>query len=266
VPSDEKPCVKTRKIKLVIGYEGTNYRGWQRQDNAPTVQETIEQALASIIGRSVTVRGASRTDSGVHAEGQVAHFLVESPIPDSSFAVILNDRLPADIVIASSQEVPVGFDSSRDAIKKTYRYRIYTGWLKDVEHFRRRWQYEHRLDVSAMNRAAALLLGTHDFRAFASAKDTRDNFVRTVFAAHAYQAAEYELDFEITADRFLYHMVRNIVGTIVEIGRGHWPVEKMAATLARRDRTQAGPTAPGHGLCLLNIEYPDNSENIASAT
>lgn len=253
---------RCRWIRLLIAYEGTNYKGWQRQENTPTIQGTIETALTDIIGRSIQIRGASRTDAGVHAQGQVASFAVESPIPDHAFATVLNGRLPADIVVKSSERVPPEFDPSRDPLGKTYIYRIYTGRAREVQLFRRRWHYPHELDATAMNDAAAVLLGTHDFRAYASAKDSRDNFVRTVFAARAWRIGDDEVDFEITADRFLYHMVRNIVGTAVEIGRGRWPVAKAAEILAGRDRTQAGPTAPPEGLCLMNIEYPTTAEGV----
>jgi len=250
---------ETRCIKLVIAYEGTNYRGWQRQPNAQTVQETIERALGDIIGRSVRLYGASRTDAGVHAEGQVANFTTDSPIPDHAFAWVLNGRLPPEIVVRSSERVNLDFHASRDAMYKTYLYRIYTAGPRDVQQFRRRWHFPYRLDIEAMDQAAGFVLGTHDFRAFASAKDARENTVRTVLAARTFRPGQHEVDFEITADRFLYHMVRNITGTLAEIGRGRWPPEKIAAILASRDRTHAGPTAPAHGLCLMKVEYHKNS-------
>jgi len=253
---------QTRNIKLVIAYEGTAYNGWQRQRGAPSVQETIETAAEQVIGRSITIRGASRTDSGVHADGQVAHFIVDSPIPDRAFAGALNGRLPSDIVIRSSEPVPMQFHASRDAMHKTYRYTLYTARARDVHQFRRRWRFPCDLDLQAINDAAGAILGTHDFRAFASAGDMRTDSVRTVFHSFAYRSGPHEIQVEITADRFLYHMVRNIVGTLVEIGRGRWPAEKIAEILADRDRTQAGPTAPGHGLCLVSIEYPQDFHQV----
>lgn len=249
-----------RTIQLIIAYEGTNYSGWQRQKDTSTVQGTIESALQHIIGRSTKISGASRTDAGVHAAGQVAHFNTDSTIPDAAFAWALNGRLPPHIVVRSSQRVAADFHSSRDAVSKTYLYRIYSAKLRDVIQFRRRWHFPYSLDVSAINHAANLICGTHDFRAFASARDDRDSTVRTVFSARAYRLDD-EIDFAITADRFLYHMVRNIVGTMVEIGRGRWLPQKAADILASRDRTQAGPTAPPEGLCLMNVDYFQKSSS-----
>lgn len=246
----------TRNIKLVVAYEGTNYSGWQRQRNVPTVQEAIENALEQVVGCFIKVQGASRTDAGVHAEGQVACFATDSPIPAEAFAWVLSRRLPPDIVIRSSHPVSPAFHASRDAARKTYIYRIYTGPTRDVLDFRRRCPIPYDLDVHAMNAAAAVMLGTHDFLAFASAKDDRSDSVRTVSLARVDRPSAHEIRFQIAADRFLYKMVRNIVGTLVEIGRGRWPAPRTALILASRDRTKAGPTAAPNGLCLLNVEYP----------
>ncbi len=247
-----------RNIKLIIAYRGTRYFGWQRQKDAVTVQQTVEEAVRSILGKRVTVQGASRTDTGVHAEGQVANFTVEdSPIPTEAFAWILNGRLPADIAVRESTQVPACFHASGDALHKTYIYRIHTGRQKDVMLHDQRWQVGHPLNLADFNAAAAFLVGTHDFQGFTSAKDTRENAVRTVFESRAWWSADsQELVYMIRANRFLYHMVRNIVGTLVEIARGRWAPEKVAQILASRDRTQAGPTAPPQGLCLKCIEYP----------
>ena len=247
-----------RNIKIIVAYEGTNYKGWQRQKDAVTVQGTIEAALADIIGRWVRVHGASRTDAGVHAESQVAHFYVDSPIPDEAFAWLLSGRLPGDIVVRSARTVPRDFDESTDAACKTYLYRFYTGRVREVQFFRRRWRTGTDLDPAAMHQAAQYIVGTHDFKGFASAKDMRETTVRTVMSARAWRVADDEIDFEITADRYLYQMVRTLAGTLAEIGRGRWQPEKMAQILASRDRTTAGPTAPPNGLCLMHIEYHKN--------
>jgi len=247
-----------RNIKLTIAYQGTRYFGWQRQKDALTVQEVIEETLKGVLDRPVKINGASRTDTGVHAEGQCANFFVEdSPIPTPAFTWILNGRLPADIAVRESVEVPGRFHSSGDAVNKTYLYRIYIGREKDVNYHNFRWQVEYPLDLAAVNAAAAILLGTHDFQGFTSAKDTRENAVRTVFDARAWWSEhDEEMIFLIKANRYLYHMVRNIVGTLVEIGRGRWPADRVAQILAGRDRTLAGPTAPAQGLTLKTIEYP----------
>jgi tRNA pseudouridine38-40 synthase len=247
-----------RNIKITVAYQGTRYNGWQRQKDAPTVQETIETTLEGILGRPVKVNGASRTDTGVHADGQCANVLIEdSPIPTEAFATMLNARLPADIAVRESIEVHPRFHASGDAVNKTYLYRIHPGREKDVNLYNLRWQIETTLDLAAMNAAAGLLIGTHDFQGFTSAKDTRENAVRTCFDARAWwEDREGELIFMIKANRYLYHMVRNIVGTLVEIGRGRWPADRVAQILAARDRTLAGPTAPPQGLTLKCIEYP----------
>ncbi len=254
----------SRNIKLTIAYQGTRYCGWQRQKGDVTVQETIEEAVSKLLGRRTKVQGASRTDSGVHADGPLAKFYGEdAPTPTEAVAWILTGRLPPDIGIRDSVEVPAGFHASGDAINKTYLYRIYVGREKDVHLHNFRWHVTHPLNLKAMNEAAALLVGTHDFWGFTSAKDTRENAVRTVMESRAWWHPEApELIYMIKANRFLYHMVRNIVGTLVEIARGYWPPEKVAQILAGRDRTAAGPTAPAHGLCLHRVEYLKNSTSL----
>jgi tRNA pseudouridine38-40 synthase len=245
-----------RNIKLVIAYKGTRYKGWQRQKDAISVQQTIEDTLQQFLARPVQVRGASRTDSGVHAEGQVANFYLEdSPVPTHAFKDILNDRLPDDIAIRESIDVPHEFHSSRDALYKTYHYRIYTGPEKDAIFHDFRWNVGYQLDLDSMNTAASYLIGTHDVRGFACARDERDESVRTIYEAHAWPTGDDEITFMIRANRFMYMMVRNIVGTLVEIGRGHWPSERMAKIIQFRDRTLAGPTALPQGLCLKSIKY-----------
>jgi tRNA pseudouridine38-40 synthase len=247
-----------RNIKLVIAYQGTRYFGWQRQKDALTVQETVENVLEQVLNTRTKIQGASRTDSGDHAEGQVANFTVEnSPLPTQSLVEILNDRLPDDIAVRDSSEVPLSFHSSGDALYKTYTYRINTSRNKDVMLYNQRWQVSYPLDLHAMNTAANFLIGTHDFQGFTSARDTRENAVRTVFESHAqWSPHDGELIYTIRANRFLYHMVRNIVGTLVEVARGRWSPDKVAEIIARCDRTLAGPTAPPQGLCLKCIEYP----------
>ena len=244
-----------RNIKMVVAYQGTRYCGWQRQKDVSTVQGTIEDVLGEVVGKAVRIQGASRTDGGVHAEGQVANFYVEDcSIPAEAFAEILNGRLPSDIAVRESSLVADNFHSSGDAVCKSYFYRIYNASTKDVMLFNFRWQVDYPLDVDAMNEAAKFLIGTHDFCSLSSAKDTRENTVRTILEAEAWRF-ENEIIFRVRANRFLYLMVRNIVGTLVEIGRGRWSAEQMAKIIAGRDRRLAGPTAPGHGLCLKKVEY-----------
>jgi tRNA pseudouridine38-40 synthase len=245
-----------RNIKLVIAYKGTNYKGWQKQKDVLAVQEVIEKTLEKFLLRPVKIRGASRTDAGVHADCQVANFKLEdSAVPTSAFKDVLNNLLPADIAIRESSEVPLLFHSSRDAICKTYHYRIYTGKEKDVVAYNDRWHVKYDLDLPAINAASEYLTGTHDYRGFTSAKDNRDDAVRTIYEANAWASGDDEITFKIRANRFLYLMVRNIVGTLVEVGRGRWPAEQVGRIIQSRDRMQAGKTAQPHGLCLKTIEY-----------
>jgi tRNA pseudouridine38-40 synthase len=243
-------------MKLVIAYDGTAYHGWQRQPNATTVQGRLEEVFTEVLGGAVKIHGASRTDAGVHAEGQVAEFRTATRIPDAAIAEMANGRLPGDIVIKSIETVRDGFDSSRDAVCKIYHYRIFTAPLREVIEFRRRWHYPYTLDAERMAAAARYWVGTHDFKAMASARDEREDSIRTIYWLRAERVGEDEAVVSVCADRFMYNMVRNIVGTLVEIGRGRWPVERAAEILASRDRTTAGPTAPPEGLCLMQIFYP----------
>ncbi len=254
----------TRHIKLTIAYDGTNYKGWQKQKGVPTVQETVENVLSELANQKIDLHGASRTDSGVHAEGQVASFKLKNcPVPTENLKSVLNDRLPQDIAIRDVEEVPDKFHPSRHAICKTYIYRIYNCKEKDVLYYARRWWIPELLDIEEMQKSSEYLIGTFDYIGFASSKDDRDQTVRTVIDAGIdWDDKLQEVVFHITADRFLYHMVRNIVGTLIEIGRSRWKPERILHILHTRDRTQAGPTAPPHGLCLWCIKYPENLSEI----
>ncbi len=244
-----------RNIKLTISYDGTRYHGWQRQRNADTVEQRIADALQDLTGVQVELRGSSRTDSGVHALGQVANVHLDSPIPAIRIKQALNHRLPDDITILDVCDVPLDFDAVADAIRKQYRYTIFTGPTRQVMQVRFSWHRSGKLDAVAMNAAAQVLIGTHDFKSFASAADRRQSSVRTIFSCTVVEPQADTIQMDIEADGFLYNMVRNIMGTLVEIGRGRWPVEKMAEILAACDRTAAGPLAPACGLCLMKIDY-----------
>ncbi|NLH15892.1 MAG: tRNA pseudouridine(38-40) synthase TruA [Phycisphaerae bacterium] len=244
-----------RNIKLTISYDGTRYHGWQRQRNADTIEQRITDALQDLTGWQVELRGSSRTDAGVHALHQVANVHLDSPIPTSRIKQALNHRLPDDITILEVVEVPMEFDAVTDAVRKQYRYTIFTGSTRQVMQVRFSWHRPGKLDAAAMNTAAQCLVGTHDFKSFASAADRRQCSVRTISFCSVVEPQADTLQMDIEADGFLYNMVRNIMGTLVEIGRGRWPVEKMAEILAACDRTAAGPLAPACGLCLMKIDY-----------
>jgi len=244
-----------RNIRLTISYDGTRYHGWQRQRNADTVERQITDALQELTGWEVQIRGSSRTDAGVHALHQVANVHLDSPIPTARIAQALNHRLPDDITILEAVEVPMEFDAVTSAVRKRYRYTIFTGPARPVMQIRFCWHYPGRLDAVAMDAAARVLVGTHDFKSFASAADRRQSSVRTISLCTVVESQPDMIQIDVEADGFLYNMVRNIVGTLVEIGRGRWPREKMGEILAACDRTAAGPLAPACGLCLMKIEY-----------
>jgi tRNA pseudouridine38-40 synthase len=243
-----------RNIKLTISYDGLNYSGWQNQRGKRTIQNELERALGELTGVFIKVNGASRTDAGVSTLGQVANFIIDSPIPTENFVKALNHRLPKDIVITEAAEVNRSFDASGSAKSKLYRYTIFTGKNRNVLKTRNCWHRPAALDIAAMNAAAKILIGKKDFKSFASAADKRESSVRTVMQCEVTQKDKW-VYIDIEADRFLYNMARNIVGTLVEIGRGKWKPEKINEILEAKDRKAAGPIAPAAGLCLIWIKY-----------
>jgi tRNA pseudouridine38-40 synthase len=247
-----------RKIRFTIAYDGTDYHGWQVQPGVKTVQEALCQAATALIGRKVHVHGASRTDAGVHAVGQVGLIETVTPIPTENFPKALNDRLPHDIAVLDASEPRWNFDLIGDVERKLYRYTIHTGAIRPVLGIRYCWHLPIRLDAEAMNAAAQMLVGTNDFRSFASAADRRESTVRTIFRCDVTRGQADREDWitvEVEGDGFLYNMVRNIVGTLVDIGHGRWEPKMMAAILEAKDRTAAGQLAPASGLCLMWIRY-----------
>jgi len=220
----------------------------------PTIQGTIEAAFEKLTGVTVEVIGSSRTDAGVHALGQVAHaVLKDCPIPTENFLNALNNLLPNDITIANVQEVPDAFDAISDTISKRYDYLINTNPIRSVL-ARNEWHRPGLLDVDKMAKAAEFLIGKHDFKSFASAADERECSVRTIIQCSVEQECDI-IKISVQADGFLYNMVRNIVGTLVEVGRGRWEPGFIKDILAARDRSAAGPIAPACGLCLMEIFY-----------
>jgi tRNA pseudouridine38-40 synthase len=243
-----------RNIKLTISYDGVNYSGWQTQPGKRTIQDELEQALGELTGVFIKVNGASRTDAGVSALGQVANFIINSKIPTENFVKAINHRLPRDIVATEAVEVDKAFDASTSAKSKLYRYTIFTGKKRNVLKTRNCWHLPGTLDIAAMDTAAKLLIGKKDFKSFASAADKRENSIRTVTQCQVAQEDKW-VYIDIEADRFLHNMVRNIVGTLVEIGSDRWKPEKINEILEAKDRTAAGPIAPPEGLCLMWIKY-----------
>ncbi len=243
-----------RKIKLTIAYDGYSYHGWQVQPGHPTIEQTVEDALANLTGQKVELSGASRTDAGVSALGQVATFQIDSPIPTENFAKAITHRLPPDITIIEAVEVPQDFDVIKDVKSKLYRYTIFTGEVRPVLQIRHCWHIPEKLDVVAMTKAASFLVGKKDFKSFAAAADKRESSIRTIFRCDVTHDGNW-IYIDVEGDGFLYNMVRNIVGTLVETGVGRMEPEKMIEILEAKDRTAAGPIAPAEGLCLMWIKY-----------
>jgi len=252
-------------VKLIVQYDGTRYHGFQRQNNLVTIQSELERAFFSATGEEVVVRGAGRTDAGVHAEGQVASAkLFRLKLPFDRLPVALNAHLAPDIVVTHAAPVPDDFDPRFSALAKTYRYRLFEGSY--VSPFWRPYVYQvpADLDLAAMQAAAARLVGRHDFSSFRSAGSSATDPWRTVSRAaldetYVPLAPGREarmLTFTIQADGFLYKMVRNIVGTLLLVGRGKLTPDGFAGVLDARDRTLAGPAAPAKGLCLVGVDYP----------
>jgi tRNA pseudouridine38-40 synthase len=249
-----------RTIKLTMAYDGTDFAGWQIQSEARTVQGTVQAILERISGEQVSLFGSGRTDAGVHALGQVASFETASEHSCEVFHRALNAELPDDITVISVEDASSGFHAQRSARQKRYRYVIHDGNVRDVFARRYVWRWPTQLDDKAMARAAAALVGTHDFSSFESAGSERESSVRTLFAVDVVRPCSdrpHEIHIEVQADGFLYNMVRAIVGTLVEVGRGARPEEWVADALAARNRSAAGRTAPPQGLFLLCVKYDE---------
>ena len=247
-----------RTLKLILAYDGTDYAGWQVQANQRTLQGVLEDTLKKITGESIRVVASGRTDAGVHALGQVVSFVTASPLETCVLQKALNAELPGDVAVLEAAEAAEGFHAIRDAKRKRYRYMIHDGATRDVFGRHYTWHYRRRLDAAAMHRAAQALVGKHDFRSFETGWPQRSSSVRTVFEIVVRRGWSDNSDLvalEIEADGFLYNMVRSIVGTLVEVGRGERPECWPGDVLATRDRRAAGMTAPPEGLFLVHVAY-----------
>lgn len=243
------------KFKLVIEYDGTAYHGWQRQASDRSIQAEIEKALTVMTRREISLAASGRTDAGVHALGQVAHFVCETKITAEEFLKGLNSLLPADIVIRSCKRVAAEFHARYDARCKTYQYRILNRPIPSAVDNRFVWHLRQDLDLDAMQAAVAYIVGKHDFKAFEGTGSPRSSTVRTIFRAEFIRKDEDYLIFEIEGEGFLRYMVRNIVGTLVEVGRGKLTPAAFEAILESRAREEAGATAPPQGLFLVRVDY-----------
>ena len=244
-----------RNIKLLIEYDGTNYHGWQVQPNGLTIQEVIEKRIEVMTGEHVRLIASGRTDAGVHALGQVANFRTSASIPVEGLWWGLNSLLPPDIVIQSAEEVEAEFHAQHRVKRKTYRYLILNGKVPSAIYRNYSWHIPLPLDVSAMQDAAGMLLGKKDFSTFRAADPDSNDAVREIFRAGWLMKEGNFLAFTIEADGFLKYMVRNIVGTLVEVGKGKIRAEEFRRILEARDRRQAGNTAPAQGLFLVEVIY-----------
>ncbi len=246
-------------FKITLAYDGTDFVGWQRQAAGTSIQGLLEEVLAQLDQRAVSVAGAGRTDAGVHALGQVASFSLQRTIEGGALIRALNARLPRAIRVMAAERVPETFHARFAATAKTYRYRIWNTGVACPFERAFTWHVVEPLDRRAMADAAGLLEGPHDFAAFKAAGGATRSTEREVYSSQVIgglsPGGPALLVYEISGTGFLRHMVRTIVGTLVEIGRGRRPVEWMAEVLAGRDRALAGPTAPAHGLVLVGVEY-----------
>ncbi|RME02973.1 MAG: tRNA pseudouridine(38-40) synthase TruA [Planctomycetota bacterium] len=246
-----------RKYKVIVEYDGTNYFGWQYQKDVPTVQEELSRAIRRITGEDPQVLGAGRTDRGVHALGQVATFLTSRKLPERNWVLAINRYLPPDISVRHIEPVENEFNVIKDAVSKVYCYTILNQEWRSAFWHRRAWWVQKRLDLEKMRAAGGYLVGKYDFSSFETANSPRCSSVRTIFHLEVREIFEVGrlIQIWVEADGFLYNMVRNIAGTLVEVGLGKILVERVPYILQRRDRRLAGPTAPPQGLCMIEVKY-----------
>ena len=243
-----------KRVMLTVAYDGTNYHGWKIQPNGETIEGILNRCLSVLLGEEIAVIGASRTDSGVHAMGNIAVFDTESPIPAEKMSYALNQRLPEDIRIQKAQEVASDFHPRHCASRKTYEYRIYNApFPMPVRRLYSYFTYVP-LDIERMRQGAAYLVGEHDFKSFCSVQAQVESTVRQIDAVEVLQENQ-EIVIRVSGRGFLYNMVRIIAGTLMEVGRGHIEPEKVDEILRAKDRQAAGPTAPACGLTLIKYEF-----------
>jgi len=242
-------------FRLIIEYDGSGFHGWQRQKKDRTVQETIEKALAIMTREKVTVIGSGRTDAGVHALGQVACFKTRSRLDARVFLTGLNSLLPGDVVVHACDPMPDVFHARFDVASKRYRYHILNRPIAPAIGRQFVWHIRKPLDTAAMTQAAMIMLGTHDFKAFEGKGSPRDHSIRTVTDSTIKATGDGNLTYDIQANGFLRFMVRNIVGTLVEVGLGKIDSQKVRKILQSKDRSRAGATAPPQGLFLMDVTY-----------
>ena len=249
-----------RNLKVILSYDGSEFAGWQVQPDAVTVQGTLASAIGRVTGEKVLPQGSGRTDAGVHALAQVATFATESAVPAANFVKALNDILPASVRVLGAEEVALDFHARKSAKGKTYRYRIYRAAICPPFLARYVWHYPYPLDEDAMMGAADRVIGKHDFTSFAAVDPERGregapvSNVRSIFSSVWERRAD-EFVYTVQGSGFLHHMVRNIVGTFILVGKGTLQAEDITRILEARNRSAAGATAPASGLYLVKVEY-----------
>jgi len=250
-----------RNLKMILAYDGADFSGWQVQPDAPTVQGTLASAIGRITGEKVLPQGSGRTDAGVHALAQVVTFVTESTVPTENFQKALNDILPASVRVLEVSQVVQDFHARHSACAKTYRYRIHRAAICPPFLARYVWHYPYPLDESAMTQAAGFVVGEHDFTSFAAVDPERGregemaSNVRTIFSS-SWERTGDEFVYTVKGSGFLHHMVRNLVGTFILVGKGTLRAGDLTRILAARNRSAAGATAPASGLYLVSVEYP----------
>jgi tRNA pseudouridine38-40 synthase len=248
-----------RNLKLILAYDGSEFAGWQVQPDAPTIQGTLASALARITGETVLPQGSGRTDAGVHALAQVATFATDSSVPTANFTKALNDILPPSVRVLEVEEAGADFHARKSARNKTYRYRIFRAAICPPFLARYVWHYPYPLNEEPMIRAARFVEGEHDFTSFAAVdpergRDVTVSNVRQIFSSN-WEQREDEFVYTVTGSGFLHHMVRNLVGTFILVGKGTLQPEDVTRILQARNRSAAGATAPASGLYLVKVEY-----------
>jgi tRNA pseudouridine38-40 synthase len=261
-----------RHIKFTIAYDGATFHGWQIQPSLPTIQGAIADAASQITQQKIFVHGASRTDTGVHALGQVAHFKTQSALPATEFQRALNALLPPAIRIVAAEEVGPDFHARWQAQAKTYRYRIWRGQVLPPFEYQRALHYSGPLDETAMAQAAHEFEGEHDFTSFSASSGSEDDdrereAVRVIYSSEIVREPDRdEIAYVVRGRSFLRYMVRKIVGTLIEVGKGRLTPPDIPRIFEARDRSRSGPTVPAEGLYLVSLEYPDPTDSLASSS
>lgn len=244
------------RVKMIVAYDGTNYNGWQVQPNGVTIEQKLNEALFDLLGEDIRIIGASRTDAGVHSLGNVCCFDTDTRMPAEKISYALNQRLPEDIVVQDSCEVPSSFHPRFAKSRKTYEYRILNRHFRLPTRRLDTYFYYYPLDVQRMQEAARFLEGEHDFKSFASVNTQAETSVRTIYECTVERQDDI-IVIRVTGNGFLYNMVRIIAGTLVKVGAGELAPAQIEEILAAADRSAAGPTAPAHGLTMIGITYDE---------